>query len=100
EYKENVKSKIIRDTDENIYAIIKICNIEKKVSVSWVWYGPDKKIVKRSAVTEVNTGEKFLEYFVIWDSLDRTFYNRKKGKWSVALMVDENFLASKSFTVN
>ena len=70
------------------------------VRISWIWYGPDKKIVKRSSVTDVNHEGKFLEYFVIWDSLDSLFFYQRKGEWSVAVLVDGNFLASKSFTIN
>ena len=100
DYEKPLKNIMIRSTDKNIYAIIKILNIENMVRISWVWYGPDKSIVKRSSVTEVNLGGKFLEYFVIWDSIDPALFNKKKGKWLVALLVDDDFLASKSFTIN
>lgn len=100
DYEKPLRNIKISSEDKNIYVIIKILNIEKMVHISWVWYGPDKKIVKRSSATEVNIGGKFLEYFVIWDSIDSALFHKKKGKWSVTVLVDDNFLASKSFPIN
>ncbi len=77
--KDPVTKKNITASDKSIYAIIKILSIEKMVRISWVWYGPDKKIAKSSSATEVNLGGKFLEYFVIWDSIDPALFFKKKG---------------------
>lgn len=89
----------INSTDEYIYTVIKILNIEKKVKISWYWYGPDKKIIKKTSDTEVNSNSNFLEYFVIWDSIEKSYYQEKRGDWSVIVMADGKFLSHKSFVV-
>ena len=94
------KTKMIRSSDNNIYAIIKIHHIEKTARIRWAWYGPDKKIVKRSEYTDVNRGKKFLEYFLIWNSLDKRFFKNKKGGWSVAVIVNGRLFATKNFNIN
>ena len=99
-HKNPVNTKMISSSAKNIYAAIKIFNIEKKVRINWVWYGPDKNIVKVSELTDVNRGGKFLEYFVIWNSLDNKFYKNRKGGWSVVVLVDGNIFASKNFAIN
>jgi len=92
----NVK---IKSTNDFIYSILKILNVENKVKISWLWYGPDKKIVKRSSDTEVNRNSNYLEYFVVWDSIEKSHFQGKKGDWSVIVMANGKFLSHKSFVV-
>ena len=99
-YEKVLKTEKVKSTDEFIYSIIKILNIEKKVNVSWVWYDPDNKIAKKSSATEVNSNSNFLEYFVIWDSISRSQFNEKKGKWSVSVFVNGEFFAYKKFVIH
>ena len=89
----------IKSTAEYIYSIVKILNIEKKVKINWFWYGPDKKIIKKSSDTEVNSNSNFLEYFVIWDSIEKSYYQERKGNWSVIVMANGEFLSYKSFVI-
>ncbi len=98
-YDKIAKNIRIKSTDEYIYSIVKILNIEKKVKISWFWYGPDKKIIKKSSDTEVNSNSDFLEYFVIWDSIEKSYYQERKGNWSVIVMANGEFLSYKSFVI-
>jgi len=100
DFENPVPAKTLRTDDPQVYAIIKILKIEKSVRISWAWYGPDRILAKRSADTEVNTGSRFLEYFVIWDSLGKSFYENKKGNWTVAVTADGKFLMKKDFVIN
>lgn len=99
-YEKILKSVKVKTTDEYVYSIIKVLNIEKRVDISWVWYGPDKKIVKKSSETVVNSNSNFLEYFVIWDSLERSLFHKKRGKWSVSVLVNGEFFSYKKFVIH
>ena len=66
-------------SDENIYAVLKIVNVDRKAKIRWHWYGPGGALVKKSENWEVNPHENYLDYFLIWDSLESRFYKKKGG---------------------
>ncbi len=96
----NPEMKTIYSTDNHIYSVAKILNIDETVKIRWVWYGPDNEVVKRSVETIVNKNAGFLEYFIVWDSMGRKYFEKKKGKWVVAILVNGKFFSKKDFQIN
>jgi hypothetical protein len=86
--------------DASIYALIKVLQVSKPMTLQWHWYSPDNQLVRRSKSVEINAKGKYLAYFAAWDLLARSYYSEKKGKWTVVITTDNSFLAQKEFAVN
>jgi hypothetical protein len=83
-----------------IYALIKVLQMSKPLTLQWLWYSPDNQLVRRSPAVQINAKGKYLSYFAAWDNLARSYYSEKKGNWTVLITADGGFLASKEFTIN
>ncbi len=56
-------------------------------------------MVRQTSGTIVNSNSNFLEYFVVWDSIENSYYQEKKGNWTVVLLAEGKFLSSRSFVI-
>jgi len=86
--------------DAGVYALIKVLQVSKPLTLQWQWYSPDNRLVRRSPAVQLNAKGKYLAYFAAWDNLARSFYSEKKGTWTVLITADGSYLASREFTVN
>lgn len=102
--KEALEGKIaaepVATTDPNLYALIKVLQVSKPLKLQWHWYAPDNKLLRKSKIAEINAKGKYLSYFVAWDALPQTYYEGKKGRWTVLITADGSFLAKTEFLVN
>jgi hypothetical protein len=102
--KTALENKIAAETvtaaDPNVYALIKVLQVSKPLTLQWHWYAPDKKLARESKSVEINAKGKYLSYFVAWDALPQSYYAEKKGRWTVLITVDGDFLAKSEFDVN
>jgi len=94
-----LKEKQVTVSDENVYAVLKIVKVDKKAEIRWVWYGPAGKRVKKSEKWEVNPDGNYLDYFLVWDSLENGYFMKRKGKWTVTVLVDGVYLTSRTFRI-
>jgi hypothetical protein len=83
-----------------VYALIKVLQVSKPLTLQWQWYSPDNQLVRRSPAVQINAKGKYLTYFAAWDNLARSFYSEKKGTWTVLITADGSYLASREFAVN
>jgi hypothetical protein len=83
-----------------VYALIKVLQVSKPLTLQWLWYSPDNHLVRRSPAVRINAKSKYLSYFAAWDILSSSNYSEKKGNWTVLITADGGFLASREFTVN
>lgn len=83
-----------------VYALIKVLQVSKPLTLQWQWYSPDNQLVRRSPAVQINAKGKYLSYFAAWDILARSYYSEKKGNWTVLITADGSYLASREFTVN
>lgn len=100
DFTKKIENEKVLNTDPEIFAVIKVFNISKKIDLKWKWFDPEKKLVRVSEPVAVNRKNGFLEYFVAWDSLDNELFAGKKGEWTVAVIVDDEYLTCCSFSVN
>jgi len=98
-YVNRVASEAVRPEDPAVYALVKVVNVAAPLRLQWSWYNPEKKLVKLSKAVEVNSRKKFLEYFVAWDVLARSFFAGSKGKWVVVVAADRKFLGRVEFDI-
>ena len=98
-YVNRVASEAVRPEDPAVYALVKVVNVAAPLRLQWSWYNPEKKLVKLSKAVEVNSRKKFLEYFVAWDVLPRSFFAGSKGRWVVAIAADRKFLGWAEFDI-
>lgn len=97
---EKIVAEAVASTDANLYALIKVLQVSRAMKLQWLWYSPDNKLLRRSKTVEINAKDKYLSYFVAWDSLPHSFYAEKKGRWTVVITADGSFLAKTEFLVN
>jgi len=83
-----------------VYALIKVLQVSRPLTLQWHWYSPANQLARRSPVVQINAKGKYLAYFAAWDILARSYYADKKGNWTVLITADGRFLASREFTVN
>lgn len=83
-----------------VYALIKVLQVSKPLTLQWRWYSPDNQLVRRSPAVQINAKGKYLNYFAAWDNLARPAYSEKKGTWTVLITADGSYLASREFTVH
>lgn len=83
-----------------VYALIKVMQVSRPLTLQWHWYSPANQLVRRSPEVQLNAKGKYLAYFAAWDILARSYYSDKKGNWTVLITADNRFLASREFTVN
>lgn len=99
-FTKKIKNEKIFFTDSRVYVVIKVLNVGKRTTIKWKWFNPEKELVKSSEPVAINEGDRYLEYFVAWDSLENEIFKGKKGKWTVVVTLDDSFLILKEFTVN
>ena len=100
DFSKRVKSDKISCTDSKVFAVIKVFGVSKKIYVKWRWFNPHKTLVKISKPIIVNQKNKYLEYFVAWDSMDNKYFKGKKGEWSVAVIINNRFVKGQSFSID
>ncbi len=86
--------------DAGVYALIKVLQVSKPLTLQWQWYSPDNQLARRSPAVQINAKGKYLSFFAAWDILARAIYSEKKGNWTVLITADGSYLASREFTVN
>jgi hypothetical protein len=86
--------------DASIFALIKVLQVSKPLTLQWNWYSPDNKLIRRSKSVKINAKEKYLAYFAAWDTLVGSYYSEKKGNWLVVITANGSFLTQKEFTIN
>ncbi len=99
DFSREIKSETILRSDERIYVIIKVLNLETRSTLRWYWFDPANRLVKTSEEMVVNQEKKFLEYFVAWDSLGNSHFKSKDGTWTVVVRLDGNYLTEKTFAI-
>lgn len=86
--------------DASVYALIKVLQVSKPMTLQWHWYSPDNQLIRRSKSVEINAKGKYLAYFAAWDLLAGSYYSERKGRWTVVITAGSSFLARKEFPVN
>ncbi len=86
--------------DASIFAVIKVLQVSKPLTLQWNWYSPDNQLIRRSKSVKINAKAKYLAYFAAWDTLAGSYYSEKKGNWVVVITADGSFLARKEFAIN
>lgn len=99
DFSAEIKSENILKSDERVYVIIKVLNLETRSTLQWFWFDPAKRLVKTGDVMIVNEDKKFLEYFVAYDSLGNQYFKSKPGNWTVMVRLDSHYLTSKKFFI-
>ena len=97
---EKIAAETVTAGDPNLYALIKVLQVSKAMTLQWHWYSPDNTLQRRSKTVEINANGKYLSYFVAWDSLPQSYYADKKGLWTVLITADGSFLAKGEFKIN
>lgn len=95
-----IASDPVTAADANVYALIKVLMVSKPLKLQWHWYGPDNKLARESKSIEINAKNKYLSYFVAWDAMPQSYYAEKKGRWTVLITADSEFLAKSEFDIN
>ena len=97
-------SKIIPDQEistscDKAILLIKVFSIEKQRKIVWKWFDPKGKLVKKSEGVLVNKENKYLEYFIAWNSIENREFQLKTGDWQVVISIDDQFFAKKMFKI-
>jgi len=99
-FAEPIADEPIVATDANLYSLIKVLQVSRPLTLQWLWYSPENRLVRRSQAVEINAKGRYLAYFAAWDKLANSFYAENKGAWTVVVTAGGSFLARKEFTVN
>lgn len=99
DFSKKLKDDEIRIFDPKVYLVIKVNDVGEPKQIQWRWFGPDEKIVRESDPQEVNQDEGYLSYFIAWDSMGNDLFEKKPGKWTVVVTVDNHFFTRKSFSI-
>jgi len=89
----------ISTKDKTAFALIKVCGIDRPLKAQWFWYDPTGKLTKRSKSVDINVKNKYLEYFVAWDSLAAAQFADHEGQWTVIVRSDNLILAKIQFVI-
>lgn len=99
-FAEPIADEPIAATDASVYSLIKVLQVRKPLTLQWLWYSPENRLIRRSPAVEINAKGRYLAYFAAWDKLANSFYAENKGGWTVVVTAGGSFLARKEFTVN
>lgn len=100
DFEKPISDEPLTAADAGVYALIKVLQVSKPLTLQWQWYSPDNQLIRRSPAVQINAKGKYLSYFAAWDILARSVYSEKKGNWTVLITADGSYLASREFTVN
>jgi hypothetical protein len=100
DFEKPILDEAVAASDERIYLLVKVLQVNKPLTLQWNWYSPDNELARQSRTVEINSKGKYLAYFVAWDTLAKAFYSEKKGNWTVMITADGAFLARKDFALN
>lgn len=100
DFEKPISDEAVTADGAGVYALIKVMQVSKPLTLQWHWYSPDNQLVRRSPAVQINAKGKYLTYFAAWDILARSQYSEKKGNWTVLITADGSFLANREFTVN
>ncbi|MBN2345845.1 MAG: hypothetical protein JXO51_05595 [Candidatus Aminicenantes bacterium] len=100
DFEKPIRDEPVVADDASIFALIKVLQVSQPIKLQWQWYSPDNRLARRSKAVEINAKGKYLAYFAAWDTLHRSYFSEKKGKWTVVITADGAFLAKREFTVN
>ena len=80
--------------------MIKVMDVEEKMEVTWRWYTPDGEPARVSPPAIVNEGVDYLEYFIVWDSIENCLFKDHKGSWTVTVHVNGKFFSGRKFMIH
>jgi hypothetical protein len=88
-----------RAANEEIICFVRLKNISKAIRLKWIWYGPDLKLFKETKDLIINAGEDILETISAFDRITIPAEGKGEGQWTVAVFMDREFIARKTFSV-
>jgi hypothetical protein len=100
DFEKPLSDEAVTTGSAGIYALVKVLQVSKPLTLQWHWYSPDNQLVRRSPAVQINAKGKYLTYFAAWDILARAHYSEKKGTWTVVITADGSYLANREFTVD
>ena len=80
DFEKPISDEPVTAGDAGVYALIKVLQVSKPLTLQWHWYSPDNQLVRRSKTVQINAKGKYLAYFAAWDTLARALLFRKKRK--------------------
>jgi uncharacterized membrane protein len=84
--------------DRDVICFVRMKNIRKAARLRWRWYAPDLSLFKETKDTIINAEEDFLEAISAFDRITIPGESKSDGQWVVAVFMDRELIARKSFS--
>lgn len=94
----DITSEFARD-EKDIICFVQMKNIRKAARLRWKWYAPDLSLFKETKDMIINAEEDFLETISAFDQITIPAEVKSDGQWVVAVFMDRELIARKSFIV-
>ncbi|MFB0566358.1 MAG: hypothetical protein ACETWK_11875 [Candidatus Aminicenantaceae bacterium] len=88
----------IKGEDPRIYSFLSFKNVREEHFLVWKWYDPNNKVYRLTDEIKIGKGNQYFEKFIAWDNIF-LFEEKDKGKWKVAIFLDEVLLDTIEFEV-
>lgn len=87
--------------DENIICFVELKNIDRIIRMRWEWYSPDNVLSRDSGNILINQEGRALETLTAYDELQFNIRDqeKKKGRWTVIVLLDDQLIVRRMFTV-
>jgi hypothetical protein len=84
--------------DGQAFAFVGFIDLVGPHTLSWKWYDPSRRLYRAPDAIRIGEEGKSYESYIAWDTISVT-RDKAAGVWTVAVFMDEEFLAAKSFEI-
>ena len=86
--------------DDRVICFIRLKDISTKIDLKWIWYSPDKKLVRDTGNIIVSQGDRYLAVATAYDTLQLNPENIAEGQWTVVIFMNDKFIGKKLFQIS